>query len=377
MNKAEPLSILHIDAEKEWAGGEEQVFLLTHYLNARGHQTLLACPPGSESARRGREDDFDIRILPMRNSLDLAALVRLARLMLREKVDVVHFHTARAHKLGVWAARFAKVPVVVVTRRMDYALGRHFITDILYRRLVDRVIAISKGVEKVLLTAGIPKEKVEVVVDGIDVDKFNPARSGDEMRRSLGIPQDVPVVGINATLTQRKGHHYFLRAAREVIRELPRTHFLIAGDGPLRGELEVLVRRLGLAGRVIFTGHRDDVVDVLAAFDVLVLTSVYEGLGVAILEGMAMGKPIVASRVGGIPESTREGVNGFLVPPRDYQAVADRIRQLLKDRSMAARMGKEGRKIVEEEFSSRVMARQNESVYYEVLRSKRISALPG
>jgi len=371
MSDTKALSILHIDAEKEWAGGEEQVFLLTHYLNKHGHRTLLVCPPGSESARRGREDDFDIRILPMRNSLDIAALVRLTRLMLREQVDVVHFHTARAHKLGVWAARLAKVPVAVVTRRMDYPLRRHFITDILYRRLVDRVIAISKGVENVLLTAGIPKEKIDVVVDGIDVDKFNPARSGAEMRRTFGIPSEAPVVGINATLTQRKGHHYFLRAAREVIREFPGTYFLIAGDGPLRGELEVLVRRLGLAGRVIFTGHRDDVVDVLAAFDVLVLTSVYEGLGVAILEGMAMGKPIVASRVGGIPESTREGVNGFLVPPRDYQAVAGRIKLLLKDRSLAARMGREGRRIVEEEFSSRVMARQNESIYYEVLRSKR------
>ena len=374
MTDQRPLSIIHVDAEKGWAGGEEQVFLLTHYLKARGHRTLLVCPPGSECARRGREDDFDVRVLPMRNSLDLSALVRLTRIMLRQQVDVVHFHTARAHKLGVWAARYAKVPAVVVTRRMDYPLSHNFVNDLLYNRFVDRVIAISRGVEKVLYSAGVPDDKVEVVVDGIDVDKFSPNRSGEEMRRALGIPADAPVVGINATLTARKGHHYFLLAAREVLRENPGAYFLISGDGPLRGELEIAIRRLGLAGRVVLTGHRDDVLDVLAAMDVLVLTSVYEGLGVAILEGMSMEMPIVASCVGGIPESTREGVNGFLVPPRDDRAVAERINRLLRDRALAARMGRAGREIVVGEFSSREMAKRNESIYYEVLRSKQATA---
>ena len=353
------LKILHIDPERNWGGGEAQVFGLLQHLAARGHDNeLLAHPSGLLFARC---QTLDVRARPilMRNDLDVRCVWALRRLIGRMAYDIVHFHTKRAHALALWLPRGRRRPKYVVTRRMDYPEPRSWYTSCLYNRRVDGVVAISQTIAGVLLGAGVERDKIRCITSGIDPERF----------AAVGARADdgVTVVGCLAGLEKRKGHRYLLEAAALLKTEGLRVRYQIAGDGPLRAQLETEAQRLGVAEDVCFLGFVADAARFLAGVDLLAMPSLYEGLGVAALEGMAAGKPVVATRVGGLSESVLDGVSGFLVPPQDPAALAAAIAKLARSRALGQAMGARGRERAREYFSLQRMARQNESYYRELL----------
>lgn len=369
---ASRLKILHVNSEKNWAGGEVQNFLLMDYLSRKGYTIYLACRPQSAIEKRALAANYRVATFEMRNYLDVPAILRIKNYLVRERFHIVHLHTSRAHVLAGIAAYLARVPIVIVTRRMDYPLKKYFFTRFLYRTIVDRVVAISKGVKQAVLDAGISAEKIEIINSGIPLEKFDPAADRGDIRRELGIDPDAPLVAVIASFHRRKGHEYFLKAVGEVLTRLPQARFLLVGEGPLRKDMMGAAEAMGLGKSAIFTGRRNDIADVLAAIDVLVMPSLYEGLGVSILEAMAMAKPIVATCVGGIPEIVRDGENGFLVAPKDSAAMAEKLLLLLQERPMARLMGQRGRAVVCENFSAWKMARDNERLYHRLLEEKEI-----
>jgi glycosyltransferase involved in cell wall biosynthesis len=355
------LKILHIDPEKNWGGGEAQVFGLLTYLAAKGHQNALLAHPRGQLFDRCR--DLNIRIFPLavRNDLDLRPIASLRWLIREEKFDIVHLHTKRAHALSLWLPRGSRYPKYVVTRRMDYPEGKGWYTRHLYNRRVDGVIAISKAIADGLVAAGIDSARIRTIPSGIDTRRFDrlPPRS-----RSC---EAIPVVGTAAVLEQRKGHRFLLEAAARLKNRGHRIKYFLAGDGSLRNELDASAQKLSLKDDVSFLGFVSDTPAFLSKIDVFVLPSLYEGLGVAVLEAMAAGKAVVATRVGGLAELIVDGLTGLLVYPGDVEGLASAIAKLVDDPSLAQEMGNKGAERVREHFTLEQMAVKNESYYYELL----------
>jgi glycosyltransferase involved in cell wall biosynthesis len=325
--------ILHVDPERGWGGGEVQVLALARALRARGHDVRLAVDPAGRLAAAAGAAGLSTCALRVRNHLDVAAGLRLWRLA--RGADVVHFHTARAHALAPFVGGARRR---VVTRRMDYVpVGGPYVR-FLYNRAVDVVIAISEGVRAALLSAGVEAGRVRVVPSGIEPDALAPPPGAREtLRAAWGVPPDAVLVLALGALEQRKGHAVLLAAAAHT----PGLHYVFCGEGRERAALGRAAARLGHAVR--FVGFRDDVAACLAAADVVALPSLQEGLGVAALEAMAVGLPVVASRVGGLAEAVVDEVTGLLVPPGDAAALGRALGRLGTDPALRARLGAAGR----------------------------------
>jgi len=355
------LRILHVDPEKNWGGGEAQVFGLLKYLAEKGHRNDLLTHPTGSLFSKCQKLDVGLRPLSMLNDLDLRAVPALRRLIRGQDYDIVHFHTKRAHALSLWLPHGAHRPKYVVTRRMDYPERRGWYTNCLYNRRVDGVVAISQAIADLLMIAGVDAHKIRTIFSGIDAGRF--ARFSPERSRQEG----ATVIGCLAGLEERKGHQFLLEAGARLKNNGINLQYRIAGDGPLRSQLEQQAADLGLRDEVSFLGFVSDTAEFLANVDLFAMPSLYEGLGVAALEAMAAGKAVIATRVGGLSESVIDGVTGILIPPRDPKALAEAIAKLVRTPDLAVAMGKQGRERVLQYFTLERMATQNESFYYEIL----------
>ena len=297
----------------------------------------------------------------MRNDADVRCVPALRRLIRMMSYDVVHFHTKRAHALALWLPRGRRRPQYVVTRRMDYPEPSSWYTRLLYNRCVDGVVAISRAIGELLARAGVTQNKIRCIPSGIDPGKFS------AIVNSRPAADDAFVVGCLAALEDRKGHRYLFEAAALLKMHGLNVRYAIAGDGSRRAQLEADVARLGLIDQVRFLGFITDPLGFFASVDLLAMPSLYEGLGVAALEAMAAGRPVVATRVGGLPESVVDGTTGFLVPPRNPAALAEAITKFIQSPSLAQKMGSSGRERVRQQFSLEHMAKENESYYYELV----------
>jgi len=355
------LKILHIDPERHWGGGEAQVLGLLSYLAERGHRNDLLTHPDGRLFRESQV--LSVRTIPLvvRNDLDLRPIPRLRRLIRHENYDIVHFHTKRAHALSFWLSSGIPRPKCVVTRRMDYPETNNWYTRCLYNRKVQGVVAISQKIFELLVQAGVEQKKIRLIHDGIDPGPFESAANNRDMN------SECVVVGMAAVLEERKGHRFLLEAAQRLKTQGCRIQYRLAGDGSLRQSLEKAAIQLGLKDDVQFCGFVSDIPTFLSQVDIFVLPSLFEGLGVAVLEAMAAGKPVIASRVGGLAEIVHDGVTGFLVMPGNAQGLAAAIAKLAGDRFLSREMGQRGRTRLLEHFTLAQMASKNEAYYYALL----------
>jgi glycosyltransferase involved in cell wall biosynthesis len=358
-----------VDSEKDFSGGEVQVFLLMEGLRERGWHNVLVCQPHSRSADEARARGIETRLVSMRSDLDVPGLFQLTRLLGRLQADLVHLHTGRATWLGGIAACLADLPAVT-TRRMDRPVRRDWRTRWIYRSLVQRAAAISPAVAQRLSDAGVDA-RTTVIQSAVDPRAVAPAASRDVTRASLGASEDHPVLLVLAALVRRKGVDVLLQALAVLGEQGVRPHLWIAGDGPERRPLEAQAERAGLSAQVRFLGRRNDVAELLAACDVFVLPSRREGLGVAALEAMAAGRPVVASAVGGLREVVVDGRTGLLVPPEKAGALAEALARLLQDEQLRKRLGSAGPGRIREGFLAEQMVSSYVQLYEEVLEKWR------
>jgi glycosyltransferase involved in cell wall biosynthesis len=360
------LKILHIDPETAFGGGERQVLGLIRHLARRGHENLLAAAPGSRLSMMVPAADARLIPLNIHNHVDLVAALSLRRIVARESPHVIHYHTSRVHALAPWLRRYA--PRALVTRRMDYPIRRGWWSDLLYNRSVGAVVAISEEVRRVLVAGGVRPERLRVIPSGVEPPAGLPGSAGRDAARRRFVADDDAVIVVVAALERRKGHDVLLEALRRLVERGVRFRCLLCGDGSERASLERQAAELGLGGRVVFLGEQRQVADVLAAADLFVLPSRYEGLGVAILEAMAMALPVVATRVGGIPEAVEDGRTGWLVPAEDDTALADAMAKLIAAPEHARDLGRCGRERILERFAMAHTAEAYERLYEELNR---------
>ncbi len=302
---------------------------------------------------------------------DPRVIGKVCRLLRERRVDLLHLHLPYTGVVGRIAARLEGVPKVVYTEH-NLQERYHPLTRVanqLTMGLTDVTIAVSAEVRASLARSPLARSvHVRTVLNGVDVDDLHRAASmGPDARDELGIARDRLVVGVVNVFRPQKRLDLWLQAARLISAAEPRAAFVVVGDGPSRGELQSLAGRLGV--QVVFTGLRHDAPRLIRAFDVFMLSSVFEGLPVALLEAMALGRPVVATQVGGVPSLVAEGRHGFLVPPGDPTALAEGVSALLGDPSLRRRMGEASRQHVEDHFSIRRMVRETEQIYDELLDS--------
>ncbi len=351
----------------ELYGGALQVLYLLEGLAARGVENHLICRRGCGLAARAC-GFARVHELRLRGDLDVGIVRRVGRVIDAVRPDLVHLHSRiGADVMGGIAGRLAGVPVVH-TRRVDNP-EPHWLAAAKYR-LHDRVIAISEGIGQVLLAGGLPAAKLRVVRSAVDPRPFAGGCDRAALARGLGVAaterRPAPVIAVVAQLIERKGHRFVLDAMPAILAEVPQAQVLFFGKGPLVGPLQERIDRDGLAGHVRLMGYREDLPRLLPCIDLLVHPAIREGLGVSLLQASAAGVPIVASRVGGIPEAVREGVNGRLVPPADVPALTDAILALLAAPAERQRLGAAGRELVAREFSVGGMVAGNLAVYREL-----------
>lgn len=319
----------------------------------------------------------------VRGMADGRALVGLVRLMRRVRPHVVHTHTAKAGTLGRVAARLARVPIVVHTYHGHvfhgyFPPGRTRIFLAVERTLArwsDCLLAVSESVRRELLTLGVGSlARFRVVPLGLDLDRYHGVDvARGILRAELGLPADAPVVTIVARLVPIKAHEVFLEAARRVRQALPASRFLVVGDGERRAALEALAAELGLGESVLFLGWRRDLERVYADATVVALTSRNEGSPVSLIEAMAAGRPVVATRVGGVPDLVEDGLTGCLVPPDDAGALATALLALLRDPERRRTLGQAARGRVCRAFTADRLVANVDALYGELLRAKGVA----
>jgi glycosyltransferase involved in cell wall biosynthesis len=303
---------------------------------------------------------------------DAVAVRRLAAHLRERRTDVLHAHMFRAELLGARAARLAGTPATVATVHSSRVRSPEDVAALAaLNPLFDHLIAPSDFIARKLRREGRGAVQTTVVPNGVDLERF--AHPSPAIRRaartSLGVPLDAFLVGVVARLEPEKGHRHLLAAWPSVAEAIPDAWLVVAGTGSLDGALRGQAQALhdGLARRIQFAGDQTDVPALTAALDVAVMPSLREAQGIAILEALAARRAVVASRVGGIPETIRHGVHGLLVPPADPRALARAILRLAADPRLRARLGAAGARRVEEAFSVTSSVRRTEAIYLDEL----------
>ena len=317
---------------------------------------------------------------------DAVAVAKLARVIRRRRFDVVHTHTSKGGIVGRAAARLAGVPIILHTahgfafheRSSRRSMAVYVTLERLAARWSDRIITVSEFHRQWALSLGIGSpDKVVTIHNGISRARLAVSRSRADVRRELGLAEDDLVIASIGRLAAGKGLEDLVLALPHILRVHPQARLLLAGDGPLRAELETRVRGSGLEEAVRLIGFRDDIGDLLMAADLVAAPSLREGLSISVLEAMAMGRPIVATTIGSNRELIDDGVSGLLVPPDDAAALAAAISSLLGDPDRAARFGDAARERFEAGFTERAMKDAIWNLYAGLLRERELETTPG
>lgn len=351
-------------------GGQMSMRALLERLAKKKFYPLAVCPTKGNLVDELKKLNIETKIIKMEtlrkiNVLSwVSTICKLIQLIKRRKIDLIHSNGSRPTIYGGLAARITKTPLIWHVRIADSDKW----LDKVLAPIATKILVVSKAVK---LRFKWVKNKIIVVYNGIDLDKFNPAIDGTKIRQEFCLSDNTPLVGIVGRLDNYKGHQYFLKAARKVVNTIPDARFLIVGAGENREKLENLNKKLGLNGNVIFTGNRNDIPEILGALDLFVLSSVSEGFGRSAAEAMACGKAVVASNVGGLTEIVEDGITGKLVQPKNPDALMIAILSLLEDNENAQRMGRAGRQRAEKMFSLQQNIRKTQTIYEQIISNQK------
>ena len=354
-----PVVLAELAGSASYGGGERYLELLCDRLDRARYRALLICPEAGPFVGRMKERGVETHLVHLAPLFNPVALWRLTRLLVRERVTILQTHGARANFYGRIAGRLAGVPVIISTVHnslKDYEVRpfKRWLYMYLLRLtlpLVHRIICVSDANRRDLIEeCPAVAAKTQTVYNGVDPSAFPSQPDRQTVKKELGITQG-PVLVTIGRLTDQKGHRYLLQALPRLLETWPQLCCVFVGEGELRDALHDMAIDLGVEHACRFVGVREDIADILAAADLFVLPSLSEGFPFVLLEALAMGRPVVASRVNGVPELIEDHKTGLLVPARDPQALAAAIREVLSDPTAASKMGADGRAVVREWFT--------------------------
>lgn len=361
------IQILHLDTAMDLRGGQRQLLALARGLRERGHRQLIACSPRSSLSEFARHEGFETCETAFRGSAALATIFRLRRLM--RGFDVVHAHDGRGQTFS-WLASPGLPVARVASRRVTFLPKGRFFHRLKYGRGCDGVIAVSEYVGGLLLQSGIAVSKVRVIADGID---FPPNLPGAEERRRarecFHLAENDFAIGHAGAFTHEKGQEVAIQTFRLIADRLPAARLLLAGEGSLKQPLIEKYKLDDSRSRVRLVGYLDDLSSFLSALDLFVMPSLAEGLGSAALMAMAHSVPVIASRVGGLPEIVDDGATGRLAEPGSAADLAEKIAAAASQPEALREMGRRAREKARG-FTNDIMAAKTEQFYLEVMGRK-------
>jgi glycosyltransferase involved in cell wall biosynthesis len=361
------VNVLLVDLETAWRGGQNQALLILKGLRARGQGAELVAAKGSALAERATDGGIRVHFVS-RGLFRLPAAQRIRALVESGRFDVVHANEAHAVS-AVWLSRaHGRIPFVI-SRRVGYPLTRGRMARARYEAAA-RIVANSKWVAEQAASSGAPKDMLAVVYEGVEIPPRFTVEQRQAARARWGIVKGEPLLGCVGVFSEDKGQEWLIRALAELRKELPGTKLLLAGEGPCRSKLEVLARELGVGEAVLFPGFVKDVETVYAALDIFLLPSFFEALNNSLLAAMSYEIPSIAFNRGALGEIIEHEKSGVLVSGPNVAEICGAIREILRDADFAKRLGQEGRKRVEANFSAERMVEGMIRVYTEATQSR-------
>lgn len=360
--------ILHTEWSDGWGGQERRIISEMAGMAERGHHMILATRPQCKIAKKAEQIGVPVLLLPMRGSFDLGSILTLAKYLRSESIQVVNTHSGIDSWIGGLAAKLARTPVLIRTRHLNLPLRRNLLNFIHY--LPDQLVSCGEAMRTHLIKGcGFPVHQITNIPTGIDFASFQPSVARGKKRQDLGVHEDVLLICMVGIIRSVKRYEIALKAFSLFRERISRSHLLIVGDGPMRFEMERLAEALHISKSVTFTGYREDVPDILAASDVFLLTSKSEGVPQAVTQALAMGLPVVATSVGGVPELICDTETGLLVLAEDAGAVNEALLHIAMNPSEAKRMGAAGQIHVQSQFSLTAMLDKTEKLLYDLMKA--------
>lgn len=358
------LTIIHTESSPNWGGQEQRIYQEMIEMKARGHRMILVTVIDCPLAQKCLEAGVEVHGMHFRNQFFPSNLLRLIKLFLSSRADVLNPHSSKDGWLAVLAGRLAGVPCIIRSRHIEVDYPKKLISQFAFRRLPDHVITTSERIrQRMIQELDVPDDRIETIPTGIDFERFSTA-DRSKLRGELGLTGETKVVGMISVLRSWKGHRYFLEAARKLLDGGLNMEFVIAGDGPQKATIMEQIAGLGLEKNIRLLGHRDDIPEVLKALDVLVLPSTGgEGIPQIILQAHGMSVPVVATRAGGIPEVVENGVTGRLIDPTDAEQLARAITEVFEEPDKSADMARTAAQFVHIRHSRREMGNRLEKLY--------------
>lgn len=359
MEQKKTRRLLHITSTLEDHGYVWLIWNFARLVDSDKYQVLVCCMrKGGPYIDKFRELGVEVINLEMRHYLDFRVIFRLVRFLRENNIDIVHTHIRLADWYGRVSAKLAKVPFIFTTvHNADYwrkerKYFAYALIDKLTMALNTQIIAVSQAVKEFIIKwQKIDADKISVILNGTVIQKYSNASGGEGLKESLGLNEDKIIVGAVGRLVKQKALHDLLHAAQQILSSRSDIQLLIVGQGPLEHKLKDLAAALKIEDSVIFTGFKTDIPQLLGLMDIFAMPSLYEGLGVAVIEAMMAGKPVVATEVIGLTELVIDQETGILVPPSDPQALAKAISTLMDSQDLRENMGKRGQERAFKHFS--------------------------
>jgi glycosyltransferase involved in cell wall biosynthesis len=355
-------------------GAENVIIELSKKMKFFGYEPVIGIfnnlyNPHLELALEAKKNNIRVKIFPCRYKFDFHTIKIIKSFLKKNNVDILHTHGYKSNLYGLFGSTRKSVKVATnhMWIRSNLRSRIYCMLDSALIRFFDKIIAVSDPIKQDMLKKGIISDKIAVIYNGIDADRFNKIFDNEKLKTHFNIPIKSKVVGTVGSLIIEKGHTYFIEAANKVLKTYPDTRFLIVGDGRCRKELENKVYKLGLEKNIIFAGLRDDMPEMYSLMDVFVLPSLIEGMPMALLEAMASSKPVIASNVGSISKAVKNNNTGLLVSPGDVEDLAKTILFIISHEDAARTIGRNGLKKVRNTFLSEHMCKSYIAIYKKLL----------
>lgn len=373
------MKILHTNFLHGWGGQSNRIFIVCKGLLEKGVEVHLSAP--DDSVLIEKSSHTDIKIL---HGLSYASGIRLHKIIpdvlklrkyiIENKIDIVHLHGSQDSWVGAFACVGLHNVIVLRTKHNIFPMNDNFMNQLLYGKMIDGYVAISQAIKKQIKEKKYIKNKpIAVIHSAVDMDQFENISDEDviKFKNDFGITRNNFLIGAVGRLRSEKGFEYLIKSIPNVVRKFPNVKFMIVGSGSLDADLKQLAKNTGVEDYIIFTGFRKDVPVVLKAFDLFVMPSISEGLGTAVLEAMACGKTIIASNIGGIPDSIKHEETGILIPSATPSEISNAIISLMNNPNLAARLSINAKNFVKENFTIENLVNGNYEFYKKLSRREK------